>query len=1237
MKTVLLPCLTGLLATLPAQPAEIQASPAPQSRTIEGWTVHVSQRLLREEKAATERALDLLAVQLREVARVVPPKAVMELRKIPLWFSPAYPGVRPTAEYHPDAGWLRQNQRDPAMARAVEYTDIPDFSREMGRMPNFTLHELAHGFHDRVVPQGFGNEAIRNALEKAKARGLYERVEQRLGQGRNSTARAYALSSPMEYFAECSEAYFSTNDFFPFTRDQLAAHDPEMFELLGRLWGDSPKGGSSGGLSGLEEWKHSGSVWLLTTPEGADLPAGTRLEQFPVLVRLHRDFFDFSEARPQGEDIRFSAATGERLAYQVEHWDAANGSASLWVRVPLITGNARQEIRLHWGNPQAASESDGKAVFNPSNGYLGVWHMTDPVRDETGGITSSDTGTTAAPGIVGPARQFNPGKGISCGDRITSLPAGASPSTTEAWFRPARPNVTLIGWGNEQAQGKVVMQFRSPPHIRMDCYFSGGNVSGASRLGLGEWIHVAHTYREGESRLYINGQPDGANTRQDRPLNLRSPARLFLGGWYNQYDLAGDLDEVRVSGVVRQPEWVRLQYENQKPIQTLVGPLVQPGQDFSVSEASLDLGENQTATLRGRAGGAQKVLWILRRDGRESVLATDRFTLAFNAGRVTAPSTGGDAPGRATQATLIFKAIDANGTRSKEIPVTLRDDIPDPDFTLSAPGSWDGRKTIEVVPRIGNLAALEARGAGHVQIDWNVGDVAVTRRIEPGKLVLQRAQGNGVARVTATIDNGGAKVARSVLIAVQQPPPSVEAWVRRQPGPTEQPEDNQFIAREGHGPGKGQTGSLLYAGTLAKAADSVFVRLFAGDKLTRTETARVGPDGKYAVSVRVEAGLTKYRTEFGSRTGDRESILHTAGNILCGDVFLICGQSNAVATDFGKGPSPAPSDWVRTFGATSGDPKGSRLRLWAPAEARGPGGKAEIGFWGMELGRRLVESEGIPVCILNGAVGGTRIDQHQRNNQDPADPGTIYGRLLWRVREAGLTHGVRAILWHQGENDQGADGPTGGYGYETYRQYFVDLAASWKEDYPNVQHYFAFQIWPKACAMGIDGSDNRLREVQRTLPRLFSNLGMVSTLGIKPPGGCHFPAEGYAEFARMLHPLMRQRLYDGPAGLFEPPNLRRARFNSTRRDEVVLEFDQEVLWSDALASQFQIGGENGQVVAGSADGMRITLRLKGPTRSGTVTYLDSATWSPDNLLRGQNGLAALTFCEVPIDPPQSGR
>ena len=58
------------------------------------------------------------------------------------------------------------------------------------------------------------------------------------------------------------------------------------------------------------DWKHSGSIWLLTTPDGAELSAEAKVEQFPVLVRLHRDFFDFARAKPNGDDLRFSSSTG---------------------------------------------------------------------------------------------------------------------------------------------------------------------------------------------------------------------------------------------------------------------------------------------------------------------------------------------------------------------------------------------------------------------------------------------------------------------------------------------------------------------------------------------------------------------------------------------------------------------------------------------------------------------------------------------------------------------------------------------------------------------------------------------------------------------------------------------------------------------------------------------------------------------------------------------------------------
>ncbi|MCE9611147.1 MAG: sulfatase-like hydrolase/transferase [Chthoniobacter sp.] len=223
----------------PEAPPEKAAALIPrETRSISGWQVHIQTKLLKSEPAATEHALLLLKKMLDEIVRVVPGDAVAELRKVPLYFSPAYKPGGSGAEFHPEDGWLRDNGRDPVMARGVEFSGVADFEAEMNRMPNFALHELAHAYHLRVLKDGFANAEIVAAYDRAKASGSYEKVERWHGNGKpNTHERAYAMTDPMEYFAESTEAFFGRNDFFPFTREDLKAHDPAMLALLEKLWG----------------------------------------------------------------------------------------------------------------------------------------------------------------------------------------------------------------------------------------------------------------------------------------------------------------------------------------------------------------------------------------------------------------------------------------------------------------------------------------------------------------------------------------------------------------------------------------------------------------------------------------------------------------------------------------------------------------------------------------------------------------------------------------------------------------------------------------------------------------------------------------------------------------------------------------------------------------------------------------------------------------------------------------
>lgn len=202
-----------------------------QQRTIEGRTVRVSARLLRARPELAERTLDLLRVRLFEVNRVLPPAALAKLRDVIVWVEladPRFPGMC----FHPSPHWLRDNGYNPEKAGDVEIGNAQNFLDWSREQPAMVLHELAHAYHHKVL--GAGHPALRAAHRAAARGGRYDAVLRAGG----TTGRAYALNNPEEFFAELTEAYFLTNDFYPFVRAELRQHDPASFDLIRTLWYD---------------------------------------------------------------------------------------------------------------------------------------------------------------------------------------------------------------------------------------------------------------------------------------------------------------------------------------------------------------------------------------------------------------------------------------------------------------------------------------------------------------------------------------------------------------------------------------------------------------------------------------------------------------------------------------------------------------------------------------------------------------------------------------------------------------------------------------------------------------------------------------------------------------------------------------------------------------------------------------------------------------------------------------
>ena len=203
-------------------------------REIEGWRVHIDVQLLNDKEGPGADALRLLANKLFELKLILPADKIERLKQVPIWIDLDHP--LKSMQYHPNAGWLRKHGYDPAMVQSVHIPRAQGLIDEIrkNRQPSVVLHELAHAYHDREL--GFDDERIRQTFDQAVQAKLYDSVLIVDGH----MTRHYALSDHKEYFAEMTEAFFGTNDFYPGGRGERKQHDRRTYELLADIWGVKP-------------------------------------------------------------------------------------------------------------------------------------------------------------------------------------------------------------------------------------------------------------------------------------------------------------------------------------------------------------------------------------------------------------------------------------------------------------------------------------------------------------------------------------------------------------------------------------------------------------------------------------------------------------------------------------------------------------------------------------------------------------------------------------------------------------------------------------------------------------------------------------------------------------------------------------------------------------------------------------------------------------------------------------
>ncbi len=454
--------------------------------------------------------------------------------------------------------------------------------------------------------------------------------------------------------------------------------------------------------------------------------------------------------------------------------------------------------------------------------------------------------------------------------------------------------------------------------------------------------------------------------------------------------------------------------------------------------------------------------------------------------------------------------------------------------------------------------------------------------------------------------------------------------------------------------------TINIAGTVSKSTGYTQVRIKRyrdGDleNTTRLSLVYINGTASFQCINQITAELKSYKFVLYGYKNSRETQITSVNNVVAGDAYIIQGQSNATANLRGvfstannaDDPSNSPyRNWVRVYG------NGSATQAYTHAWFIGKGNvyydqDGHCGQWGMRMASAIAGAKKIPIALFNGSSPGQAMYYFQRNDANPIDATTNYGRLFRRIQEAGLANNIRGVIWFQGESDIVGSLSPSALSTDQYKTAFNNLKADWKADYPSISKYYIFQI---RFGCGMSSADNCLviQEAQRQLDLESNEIQTIAVSNTNQlfDGGsinyCHYNFyDGYKSMGDWMANLIRRDLYNDvmPATVNspEPESVSYSGFLPTGQpNQISITLKDQsgsFIVNGNCSPLFRLDGGDFTVTSVSLSGR--TLLVNFTRNAGTTGNPSSISYrSHDNLaapvITNNAGLALIHFNQLPL-------
>ena len=295
------------------------------------------------------------------------------------------------------------------------------------------------------------------------------------------------------------------------------------------------------------------------------------------------------------------------------------------------------------------------------------------------------------------------------------------------------------------------------------------------------------------------------------------------------------------------------------------------------------------------------------------------------------------------------------------------------------------------------------------------------------------------------------------------------------------PRDLQLVARD---PGNNDLGVIPISGTYDKSGGAanytdIRVKVYRDGASTTydTGTETIAYSGNvgtfdFGNSIKIKSEKKNYTVKVYGVIASAETELKRVDNVVAGDVYIIQGQSNAVAQpqEDGGVSNGQKNQYIRSYGsATEEFVKLQTQDNWYEGVGDATRGvPGNLGQWGIKLARLLLDEYGYPIAIFNGARGGRSIAYFLEDGPVEGvsgEPATLtngkknnnFWRLQYRLGKTNLEDHVKAVFWSQGERTNARGTGEDVFITNVYKNYFLDRKNSWEGEFSSLAQFYSFQ------------------------------------------------------------------------------------------------------------------------------------------------------------------------------------